>query len=119
MKAPWTPLRWPSAWADPALLGQLKGSGIDALLVDNSDEFEGVRARAAQSGIEVFHPDAPPDGVKIWKGEWPGVRSSRGNGAAASAGPTGVPWVDSNGWLARLAAALDPDCAAWIDAAPP
>ena len=111
-------MRWPGAWADPATLALLKGTGIDALLVDNSDEFDSIRTRAAQSGLQVIHPDNPPDGVRIIKGEWPGVRMARGAGGV-DAGPTGVPWVDSNGWAVRLAAAMHSDCAAWIDAAPP
>jgi hypothetical protein len=111
-------MRWPSAWANPAALDLLQGSGIDCLLVDNSDEFEGVRTRAGQMGLRVAHPDDLPDGVHVAKGEWPGVRSP-GRGGGASAGPTGVAWVDSNGWVVQLAAAMHPDKAVWIDAAPP
>ena len=51
------------------------------------------------------------------KGKWPGVKMGRNAGAAA-AGPTGVPWVDSNGWSVRLAAALKPEAAIWVDAPP-
>jgi hypothetical protein len=40
------------------------------------------------------------------------------SGGGAGAGPTGNPWVDSNGWAIRLAAALHPDNAVWVDAAP-
>jgi hypothetical protein len=42
---------------------------------------------------------------------------SRG-GADAEAGPTGVAWVDSNGWLTRLTAARSPGSAVWVDAPP-
>ena len=100
MRVSSTPMRWPAAWADPATLALLKGTGIDTLLIDNSDEFDSLRTRATQSGLKVVHPDAPPDGVRIVKGEWPGVRSGRGGGGV-SAGPTGVAWVDSNGWAVR------------------
>ena len=110
-------MRWPGAWADPAMLDRLKGAGIDTLLVDNSDEFEPVRSRAVQMGLRVEHPDVPPTGTRIVKGEWPGVRSSRSR-ADADAGPTGVPWVDSNGWAVRLASATHPESRAWIEAAP-
>jgi hypothetical protein len=118
MSAPGIPLRWPAAWADPSLLRLVKGTAIDTLLVDNSDELEGVREAAPQQGLRVVHPDVPPDGVTVVKGEWPGVRLSR-RGADADAGPTGVPWVDSNGWQVRLAKALHPDSAVWVEAAPP
>jgi hypothetical protein len=36
----------------------------------------------------------------------------------ASTGPTALPWVDSNGWEVRLAAALNPQSTIWVDVAP-
>jgi hypothetical protein len=117
MKEPGSPLRWPRAWTDPAAVDRLTGAGFDTLLIDNSDEFEAVRFKAAQIGMRVAHPDVPPDGVRLVKGEWPGVRLARG--ADASAGPTGVPWVDSNGWAVRLSLATHPESAVWVSAAPP
>ena len=68
-----------------------------------SQELDSVRTRAAQQGFHVADPDRPPAGITVVKGEWPGVQMARGRDAAA-AGPTGVPWVDSNGWLVRLEA---------------
>lgn len=117
MKDPGAPLRWPGAWSNPALFDRAKDALFDTLLVDNSDEFEPVRSRAAQMGLQVVHPDLPPDGVRVLKGEWPGVRRTRD--ADAEAGPTGVPWVDSNGWKVRLETALHPEAAVWVDATPP
>jgi len=111
-------MRWPAAWADPSALSLIQGTAIDTLLINGSDEFEGVRARAAAEGLQVVHPDAPPDGVAVVKGEWPGVKMSR-QGADAEAGPTGVPWVDSNGWQVRLAKALHPGAAVWVTAEAP
>ena len=108
-------MRWPAGWTDPARLELLKGSAVDTLMIDQSDAFESVRTRAKQAGLRLVQPDAAPDGVKIHKGEWPGVRSQQGG----TAGPTGVAWVDSNGWIVHLAAALHADTAAWIDAKPP
>ncbi len=52
------------------------------------------------------------------KGQWPGVVTGHGTGGA-SAGPTGAPWIDSNGWVARLAAARDPGAPVWIWVDPP
>ena len=35
---------------------------------------------------------------------WPGIRGNAGrNGTAAIAGPTGIPWLDSNAWLIQWA----------------
>jgi len=111
-------MRWPSAWTAPSALALVEGSGIDTLLIDNSDEFEAVRSMAERQGLQVTHPDTPPDGVTVVKGEWPGVRRSR-RGGSTDAGPTGVPWVDSNGWAVRLALAMHPGHQVWIDARPP
>ncbi len=96
MTAPWTPMRWPDAWKDPALRGLLEGTGIDYVITD----MNSIRA-------------AP--GVTTVEGQWPGVSG----GGAISAGPTGVPWVDSNGWRILLTAATHPEQAVWVDAAPP
>lgn len=49
---------------------------------------------------------------------WPAIRLGNRNDSA-SAGPTGVPWIDSNGWAARLAGTLNPAQAVWLDFGPP
>jgi hypothetical protein len=117
MTVEWTPMQWPGAWQDPAMLSLLRGTAIDYLLVDKGPEFDAVRSRARQDGLQVAEPAALPPGITLLKGEWAGVRMSRGGGA--SAGPTGVPWVNSNGWAIRLAAALHPETAVWVTALPP
>jgi hypothetical protein len=45
---------------------------------------------------------------------WPGIRAT-----AQSSGPTGVPWVDWNGWQVRMILAREPDKPAWVDVDPP
>ena len=56
---------------------------------------------------------APPPGVTVIQGEWPGIRAGQGRNAAA--GPTGVPWVDSNGWRIRLSREREPGKPVWIE----
>ena len=41
------------------------------------------------------------------------------DGDTASAGPTGNPWVDSNGWLSLLASQMVPGKVLWLDIDPP
>lgn len=72
--------------------------------------------RARQSGFTVVQ--SPPSGVSLVKGLWPGIRLSAAGGDHAVAGPTGEPWVDSNGWRIRAAKALQPDTHVWVDAKP-
>jgi len=111
-------LRWPAAWKDPSVLSLLKGGPFDYLIVEKGAEFDAVRSAARQAGFEIAEPGAAPSGIRIVKGEWPGVRVAAGRGGAASAGPTGVPWVDSNGWNVRLSTALHPESAVWVEASP-
>ena len=64
-------------------------------------------------GLTTLEASATPPGITVVKGEWPGVRMAE-KGGDASAGPTGVPWVDSNGWQVRLARLRDPARPVWV-----
>jgi len=112
----WAPMRWPSAWQDPSSLDLLKGSGINFLLIENHAELDAVRAAARQQGFGVAAPGSPPAGVTVVQGVWPGAMGGPQDRVAA--GPTGVPWVDSNGWAVLLAAARRPESAVWVEASP-
>jgi hypothetical protein len=116
MNAEWTPMRWPVSWKSPSALGLLKGTPINWLLVDKDASLAPVIEQAKQAGLNVAEVASPPDGVAILTGEWPGIAMSRGGGT--SAGPTGVPWVDSNSWKIRLEAARRPGANIWVDAPP-
>jgi hypothetical protein len=64
----------------------------------------------------IVENGAIPSGVVIVKGERAGVRShAEGSGA----GPTGVPWVDSNGWRIRLARLQNPGKTIWVETEAP
>lgn len=111
-----TPMRWPGAWRDPSALDLLQGTAIDCVLVPQGSEFEMVRSRARAAGLLALDAQAPPARIRILKGQWPGVKMGRN--ARAEAGPTGVPWVDSNGWAIRLERMQHPDAEVWVDAPP-
>jgi hypothetical protein len=111
-------MRWPDAWTDPGLLDLLKGTAIDYLTIGNAPGLMAVRSRAVRDGIRLSESGAPPSQVEIVKGPWPGVQTARA-AAGTDAGPTGRPWVDSNGWAILLATALHSEAAVWIDAEPP
>jgi hypothetical protein len=64
-------------------------------------------------GLTTLEASAAPPGITVVKGEWPGIRLDE-KGGGASAGPTGVPWLDSNGWQARLARIRRQDQPVWI-----
>lgn len=111
-----TPLRWPAAWKDPGMLSLLQAAQIRYLFLDPAAAALSQPAR--QAGFTVVEPAALPAGVALVKGLWPGIRMSHAGGDRASAGPTGEPWVDSNGWRVRAARALRPDAHFWVDAKP-
>jgi hypothetical protein len=50
---------------------------------------------------------------------WPGLNLETMHGDTAVAGPTGIPWVNSNAWFALLAAELAPGKTLWLDVDPP
>jgi hypothetical protein len=114
MPPQWTPMRWPAAWSDPSSLRFIEGTAINHILVDPSPQLDPIRAAAQQKGIHCSTPDALPPGVVLAKGAWPGIKMA----SEAGGGPTGVPWVDSNGWLIRLTSALKPESTIWVDAPP-
>src|SRR5258708_5627712 len=94
-----TPMRLPEVWKSPSRASLLRG--------------------ASEAGFTVVDPASPPDGVTVVKGLWPGIRLGRSGGNSdATAGPTGEPWVDSNGWRVRLARAQRTGASVWIDAVP-
>jgi hypothetical protein len=82
----------------------------------------------AAEGIPVIPWVPRSDAAKLPSGPvaaftenvWPAVRVVRRGSSAggADAGPTGAPWIDTNGWFAQLAHALHPDRTAWIVADP-
>src|SRR5947207_15975695 len=95
----WTPLRWPSEWTHPSALDLVMNSPVNCLLLQQNSPLS---SEMQKRGLTTLNASAAPPGITVVKGEWPGVRMSQGNGES-SAGPTGVPWVDSNGWPGRLA----------------
>jgi len=118
MSAEMTPMRWPVAWRDPSTLTLIRDTCINYLLMDNPGELKSVVEVARQRGVQVAA--VPPSGFSLVKGEWPGIRMSRsGKEGEADAGPTGEPWVDSNGWRIALETAMHPGVPVWVDAAPP
>ena len=65
----WTPMRWPSAWTDPATLSLLKGSAIDYVLIDKSAALDRVRTAALQQGLHVEQSDSTSAETVTVKGE--------------------------------------------------
>ena len=130
--ASWIPLRWPSAWVDPTLLGLLEGTPFNCLAMEWNATLAPVAAKAREAGFSLVAIGngaaraaaagagiaPPPESlVTLADAVWPGI-ASPSDGAEAS-GPTANPWIDSNGWLLRLARVRSPGKTVWVMFTPP
>lgn len=50
---------------------------------------------------------------------WPGIPPAKSGKDSAETGPTGAPWVDSNGWAIQLVRARSDGKPVWVSVAPP
>jgi hypothetical protein len=124
------PFRWPSAWKDPSMVGLLAGGPVNCVLVDSAAGAIAEAARAAgltvmewsalhAAPLEKIGWDSPDARVVITDLFWPRMKmSQRGQPDDAEAGPTGAPWIDSNSWVARLAAVRAPAKPVWLSFEP-
>ncbi|MCX6624830.1 MAG: hypothetical protein NTY38_27965, partial [Acidobacteria bacterium] len=89
------------------LIGAARQRGLAVLgwIAEGVDE-QRAEAAARAAGCEGVIREA-------LKGQWPGVQTGHGS-SGSSAGPTGAPWIDSNGWVARLAATKAPEAPVWL-----
>ena len=130
--ASWIPLRWPSAWVDPALLGLLEGTPFNCLAMEWSAALAPVAAKARAAGLSLVATGneaarsagvaaglaLPPEQLLIAADSvWPGIASVSDGGEPS--GPTANPWIDSNGWLLRLAKVRSPEKTVWLMFSPP
>lgn len=119
MSSQLTPMRWPPQWQNPSNLALLKDTKIDCLLTEDEKKLGPVMDEARRNGLRVIRGSSLPRGITVIKGLWPGIKLSRSEDRdEASSGPTGEPWVNSNGWKVRLTRALNPQSTVWVDARP-
>lgn len=125
------PFRWPAAWTDPQRLSLLEGGPFNCLLLPGSAGAVAEAARKARMSVIYWNslgaatlaetkwdPVAPI--IAINGLVWPRIQASQGGGGnQAQAGPTGAPWIDSNAWVARLAASRAPTKQIWLAFEPP
>ncbi len=93
--------------------------------------FDTVASPKASGGVIPWTPrgEMPRNSaapvVAVTESVWPAVRSGRmmmeeeATAPPVEAGPTGLPWVDSNGWFIQMARVLVPGKGIWIVADPP
>jgi len=95
---------WVDGKADhKAAIAAAQAAGLSAVAIhglQGSSDFPVI----AWSEREDVPWDSNAPTVAIGGNVWPGVSLASGGGDA-SAGPTGVPWLDSNGWYIQMARA--------------
>ncbi len=108
-------MRWPAGWRD---LSPLRDSPVDCVLTADPETARRLTTEAVSKGLNVTIGAEPPSGVEVIEGDWPGTKVGPGENERMAAGPTGEPWIDSNGWRVMLAQAEHPGHRIWVDAAP-
>lgn len=124
------PFRWPKSWDRASLLTLLNRSPVNCLIVESGAGPIAEAARAAgKTVLEAGSLGAAPLSKIKWGTTdarvvitdlfWPRMKlTQRGERDDSEAGPTGAPWIDSNSWVARLAAVRAPGKPIWLDFAP-
>ncbi len=100
-------------WREPMDLSLIAGTPFNCLVLDPASPppSEVALAGARRAGFDVVALHAAPVTV-LGDCPWPRVDAGGKNGATA--GPTGLPWIETNGWRVRLARALTPDKTVWV-----
>jgi hypothetical protein len=92
------------------IAGAARNAGIAVL--------DGASLGAAPLGELNWNTAAPI--ISVGGLAWPRIKPmSSGGRDSAAAGPTGAPWIDSNSWVAKLAAARAPGKQIWLVVDPP
>jgi hypothetical protein len=97
--------------------GAASAAGLQAIASESRDPvpgFEVLRFRERELGDR-----SPTDFLGVGGLLWPGLRATVEQGADASTGPTGPPWLDSNAWYVRLARSLVKPKTFWLSFEPP
>lgn len=131
---PWSAARSAGASLRPFLeeAGR-RGLALVALADSSADQaaaraagFAAVASPEAGAGVIPWMPRAkmPRDSaapvLAVTESVWPSVKGGQEDRAAVrEAGPTGVPWVDSNGWFIQMARAIAPGKGVWTVVDPP
>jgi hypothetical protein len=125
------PFRWPASWTDPKLIALLNNGPFNCIVTGGAPA--GLAEAATRAGLTILEwPSlgAAPLTKVNWNTTapritisdllWPRMKPiAFGSRDQAQSGPTGAPWIDSNAWVARLAAARAPGKRIWLAFEPP
>lgn len=134
-------LKWGPLISDAALLDRARQRGFALVAeIDEKADRAAALAAAQAAGVSAVALPEPAAGAPLpviawaeksklpWRSAaaafaftdavWPAIPTKPG-APGAEAGPTGAPWVDSNGWFIQLARTLAPGKPVWASVAPP
>lgn len=118
---PTIPFDWPAAWDAPTLVRLLRGAPFTTVTTDHPrNPPAGAPPLASPRWTAWAEIDwlAPLSPIAVSNGFWPDL--AQHGGAPETAGPTGAPWLDANGWLIELLRARAPrGSEIWLRSAPP
>ena len=101
----------------------LPGAGVlDGLIVEKAPTgwTAGGLTLIASVKSDGLDQATPTEILALADAAWPRVQvQERHHGADAEGGPTGAPWIDSNGWAIQLVSVKLPDRRIWVLAEPP
>lgn len=109
---------WVSGTADlQRAAATAQAGGLAALATESADPVPG--ADVLHFRKRGFDHRPPSDFLGDLDAVWPGMRVDLKAGVDAVTGPTGAPWLDSNGWYVRLARSLANPRTLWLAFDPP
>src|SRR5689334_6348998 len=104
---------------DPgAAAASAKAAGLAAVMISEPAAKELVLPAILQVARDKVDWKAATPIFCASENEFPGVRVDSTKGDTAVAGPTGVPWVNSNAWFSLLASDMAPGKTLWLDFEP-
>lgn len=100
-----------------AVVADVEAPGVSAVaLAEPAGARLPVIASAEKSKLPWRSPAAA---FAFTDAVWPAIPPPKSGSDTAEAGPTGAPWVDSNGWFIHLARILSGNRPVWAAAVPP
>ncbi len=107
----------------PAVVSAGREAGLEAVILNGSANHALDLPVLAQFPNDHINWDVTTPTFSATGNIWPKANlktmDEGMDGDTATAGPTGNPWVDSNGWLPLLASQLVPEKVLWLDIDPP
>jgi hypothetical protein len=94
-------------------------AGLSAVIVGAPPAEALALPAIVQSPRDRMAWEAAPQIFSSRDNVWPGLGLDTMHGDVAVAGPTGIPWANSNGWFSLLARELAPGKSLWLDFDPP